>query len=153
MMLTFGTGIGSAIFVDGRLLPNTEFGHMEIRGMEAEHRASARVRTVEQLGWQEWTERVNEVLQRLHALLWPDLFIIGGGVIEHWDQFGHMLESRARIAPARLGNTAGIVGAALAADDGDILYFRKGTFSSLLDRVLAAFVAEIPRALTLGRGK
>ena len=117
MMLTFGTGIGSAIFVDGRLLPNTEFGHMEIRGMEAEHRASARVRTVEQLGWQDWTERVNEVLQRLHALLWPDLFIIGGGVIEHWDQFGHMLESRARIAPARLGNTAGIVGAALAAAD------------------------------------
>jgi polyphosphate glucokinase len=114
MTLTFGTGIGSAIFHDGCLLPNTEFGHMEIRGMEAEHRASARVRTAELLGWEEWAGRVNEVLARLHALLWPDLFIIGGGVSENWARFGHLLESRARIVPAQLGNTAGLVGAALA---------------------------------------
>jgi polyphosphate glucokinase len=117
MMLTLGTGIGSAIFHDGHLLPNTEFGHMEIRGMEAEHRASARVRTAEQLGWEEWAGRVNEVLDRLHALLWPDTFIIGGGVTENWDRFGPSLRSRARILPARLGNDAGLIGAAVAAAD------------------------------------
>ena len=117
IMLTFGTGIGSAVFHDGHLLPNTEFGHMEIRGMEAEHRASARVRTVEQLGWQEWAGRVNEVLARFHALLWPDLFILGGGVVENWASFGPLLESPARIVPAELGNTAGLVGAALAASE------------------------------------
>jgi polyphosphate glucokinase len=117
IMLTFGTGIGSAIFHDGHLLPNTEFGHMEIRGMEAEHRASARVRTAEQLGWPEWSERVNEVLARMHALIWPDLFILGGGVVENWASFGPLLESPARVVPAELGNTAGIVGAALAAHE------------------------------------
>ena len=117
IMLTFGTGIGSAIFHDGHLLPNTEFGHMEIRGMEAEHRASARVRTAEQLGWPEWSERVNEVLARMHALFWPDLFILGGGVVENWASFGPLLESPARVVPAELGNTAGIVGAALAAHE------------------------------------
>jgi polyphosphate glucokinase len=117
IMLTFGTGIGSAIFHDGHLLPNTEFGHMEIRGMEAEHRASARVRTVERLDWPEWSERVNEVLARMHALFWPDLFILGGGVVENWASFGPLLESPARVVPAELGNTAGIVGAALAAHE------------------------------------
>jgi polyphosphate glucokinase len=117
IMLTFGTGIGSAIFHDGHLLPNTEFGHMEIRGMEAEHRASARVRTVESLGWQEWAQRVNEVLACMHALFWPDLFILGGGVVENWASFGPLLESPTRVVPAELGNTAGIVGAALAASE------------------------------------
>lgn len=114
MMLTLGTGIGSALFYDGRLLPNTELGHMEIRGMEAEHRASARVRTAEGLGWEEWAGRLNEVLARFHALLWPDLFILGGGVSENWAHFGHLLESPARIVRAELGNDAGIIGAALA---------------------------------------
>ncbi len=114
MMLTLGTGIGSALFYEGRLLPNTELGHMEIRGAEAEHRASARVRTAESLGWEEWAGRLNEVLARFHALLWPDLFILGGGVSENWDRFGHLLESPARIVPARLGNEAGLIGAALA---------------------------------------
>jgi len=117
VMLTFGTGIGSAIFHDGHLLPNTEFGHMEIRGMEAEHRASARVRTVERLDWPDWADRVNEVLDRFHALLWPDLFILGGGVVENWASFGPLLRSPARVVPAELGNTAGIVGAALAASE------------------------------------
>ncbi|MBS1199767.1 MAG: polyphosphate glucokinase [Proteobacteria bacterium] len=117
IMLTFGTGIGSAIFHDGHLVPNTEFGHMEIRGMEAEHRASARVRALEQLSWQVWSERVNEVLARMHALFWPELFILGGGVVENWASFGPLLESPARIVPAELGNTAGIVGAALAASE------------------------------------
>lgn len=117
IMLTFGTGIGSAIFHDGHLTPNTEFGHMEIRNMEAEHRASARVRTAEDLGWPEWAGRVNEVLARMHQLFWPDLFVLGGGVVENWASFGPLLESPARIVPAELGNTAGIVGAALAASE------------------------------------
>lgn len=114
MVLTLGTGIGSAIFHEGRLLPNTELGHMEVRGMEAEHRASGRVRIAESLGWEEWAGRVNEVLSRYHALLWPDLFILGGGVSENWAHFGHLLESPARIVRAQLGNDAGIIGAALA---------------------------------------
>jgi polyphosphate glucokinase len=117
IMLTFGTGIGSAIFHDGHLVPNTEFGHMEIRGMEAEQRASGRARTAENLDWSEWAERVSEVLARMHQLFWPDLFVLGGGVVENWASFGPLLESPARVVPAELGNTAGIVGAALAASE------------------------------------
>ena len=115
MMLTFGTGIGSALFVDGHLWPNTELGHMEVGGREAEHIASARVRTAEQLDWPQWCERVNHVLAGYYALLWPDLFIIGGGVSERWEEFGTQLKSPARIVPARLRQTAGVVGAAFYA--------------------------------------
>jgi len=115
MVLTLGTGIGTAIFVDGRLVPNTELGHLEIRGEEAEHRASARVRTDRNLGWPEWTAAVNEVLAAYHALLWPDVFIIGGGVTENWQHFGPLLTSRAEIVPARFRNDAGMIGAAMAA--------------------------------------
>jgi len=115
MVLTLGTGIGTAIFVDGRLLPNTELGHLEVRGEEAEHRASAKVRMDRGLGWPEWADAVNEVLAAYHALLWPDLFIIGGGVTENWERFGRLLVSRAEIVPAHFGNDAGIIGAAMAA--------------------------------------
>ena len=115
MVLTLGTGIGTAIFVDGRLLPNTELGHLEVRGEEAEHRASAKVRMDRGLGWQEWADAVNEVLATYHALLWPDLFIIGGGVTENWEHFGRLLASRAEIVPAHFRNDAGIIGAAMAA--------------------------------------
>lgn len=115
MLLTLGTGIGTAIFVDGRLVPNTELGHLEVRGMEAEHRASAKVRADQRLGWQEWADAVNEVLAAYHALLWPDVFIIGGGVTENWQQFGPLLRSRAEIVLARFRNEAGMVGAAMAA--------------------------------------
>jgi polyphosphate glucokinase len=115
MVITLGTGIGSAVFVDGRLLPNTELGHLEIRGREAEHRASAKVRTERQLDWVEWAAEVNDVLEAYHALLWPDVFVIGGGVTENWRHFGPLLASRAEILPARFGNDAGIVGAAMAA--------------------------------------
>ena len=119
MVLTLGTGIGSAIFVDGRLLPNTELGHLEVRGMEAEHRASAKVRADRGLGWQEWADAVNEVLAAYHALLWPDVFIVGGGVTENWQHFGPLLRSRAEIVPARFGNDAGMIGAAMAAAAGE----------------------------------
>ncbi|MGB8327477.1 MAG: ROK family protein [Steroidobacteraceae bacterium] len=115
IMLTFGTGIGSAIFVDGRLLPNTEFGHLELRGRDAELWASARVRTEERLDWVEWAERVNEYLARMHALLWPDVFIIGGAVTENFHQFGAHLRSEAQIRVAQFTGQAGAVGAALAA--------------------------------------
>jgi polyphosphate glucokinase len=115
MMLTFGTGIGTALFVDGRLLGNTELGHLEIDGREAEQRASARVRSAEQLDWPAWCARVNRVLACYHLLLWPDLIIIGGGVSEHWAEFGGLLQAPARIVPAQLRQSAGVVGAALHA--------------------------------------
>ena len=114
-MLTFGTGIGSAIFVDGHLLPNTEFGHLPIRGKQAEHRASAKIREDEDLSWAEWAERVNEYLGLMEFFFSPDLFIIGGGVSKKHHKFLHLLKTRAKIVPAQLMNEAGIVGAALAA--------------------------------------
>jgi polyphosphate glucokinase len=115
MVLTLGTGIGSALFVDGCLLPNTEFGHLEVDGREAEHRASARVKTERQLDWVEWAGEVNVVLEAYHALMWPDVFIVGGGVTENWQHFGSLLNSRAEIVRAAFGNDAGIIGAAMAA--------------------------------------
>lgn len=115
MVITLGTGIGTALFVDGRLLPNTELGHLEVRGREAEHRASAKVRADLDLDWVEWAVAVNEVLEAYHSLLWPDVFVIGGGVTENWQHFGSLLSSRAEIVPAAFGNDAGIVGAAMAA--------------------------------------
>jgi polyphosphate glucokinase len=117
VMLTLGTGIGSAVFVDGRLVPNTEFGHLEIRGKSAEQRASDRVREERDLGWPHWAERLNEVLGRIEALLSPDLFILGGGVSKKSSHFIDMLSTRAEIVPAGLLNDAGIVGAALAASE------------------------------------
>jgi polyphosphate glucokinase len=115
IMLTLGTGIGSAIFVDGRLLPNTEFGHMEIRGKDAEHRAADRIREEKNLSWEKWAERLNEFLERMEILFSPDLFIIGGGVSKKHQRFLPLLHTRAEIVPAQMLNEAGIVGAALAA--------------------------------------
>ncbi|MET0290895.1 MAG: polyphosphate--glucose phosphotransferase [Steroidobacteraceae bacterium] len=115
IVLTFGTGIGSAIFVDGRLVPNTEFGHMELNGGEAEHWASARVRTEEKLDWPAWADRVNAYLDRMHALFWPDVFILGGAVSENFSAFGPLLKSPARIVPAEFEGQAGVIGSALAA--------------------------------------
>ncbi|MCK5716042.1 MAG: ROK family protein, partial [Thiomargarita sp.] len=109
------TGIGSAIFVKGQLVPNTEFGHLEIRCQEAELRASARNKVEEGLKWKAWAYRVNEFLARMDALLWPDVFIIGGGISRKQDKFLHLLDSRADIVIAHMQNQAGIIGAALAA--------------------------------------
>lgn len=117
IVLTFGTGIGSAIFVDGRLVPNTEFGHMEIRGKDAEHRAADRIREEKDLSWEKWAGRVNEFLERMEQLFLPDLFIIGGGVSKKHQKFVPLLRTRAEIVPAQLLNDAGIIGAALAARD------------------------------------
>jgi polyphosphate glucokinase len=114
VMLTVGTGIGSAVFLDGRLVPNTELGHLEVDGHDAEQRASETAR--EQQGWshKQWAKHFNRYLEVLENLLWPDLVIIGGGVSKAPDKIMPLLESRAKVVPATLANTAGIVGAALA---------------------------------------
>jgi polyphosphate glucokinase len=114
-MLTFGTGIGTALFVDGKLFANTELGHLVLRGMDAEKWTSAQVRTAEGLDFPGWIARVNEYLAELHRLLWPDVFILGGAVSEHFEEFAPLLRSAAEIRPARFAGQAGVVGAALAA--------------------------------------
>ena len=113
VMVTLGTGIGSAVFNNGVLLPNTELGHIEIRGKDAETRASARVREEKDLSFKMWGKRVDEYLDRIDALLWPDVVIIGGGVSKKADRFFPYLTTRAEVVPAQLLNDAGIVGAAL----------------------------------------
>jgi polyphosphate glucokinase len=120
VLLTLGTGIGSAVFLDGKLLPNTELGHMEIRGKEAEARASERVREEKNLGWPEWAERVGEVVGRFAFLLNPDLVIIGGGVSRKADKFLPAVQAKVKVpvVPAQLLNQAGLIGAALAAAEG-----------------------------------
>jgi polyphosphate glucokinase len=117
IMLTFGTGIGTALFTQGRLFPNTELGHMELNGMDAEKWASAHVKTALNLDWAAWIERVNVYLERMHALFWPDVFILGGAVSENFDQFAYLLRSPAEIRPAHFAGQAGVVGAALAATE------------------------------------
>ena len=118
MVLTFGTGIGSALLVDGKLVPNLELGHLEIRGKDAEKRSSDLVRAQKDLSWSKWANRVNELLARLELYFSPDLFVIGGGVSKNYAKFGGYLQAeRARIAPAQLLNEAGIVGAAMAAKE------------------------------------
>lgn len=114
VMITLGTGIGCAVFNDGVLLPNTELGHLEMNGRDAEHQASARVRDEEELSWKKWGERVDQYLDMLDHLLWPDLIIIGGGVSKKAEKFFPHLHTRAELVPAALQNEAGIVGAALA---------------------------------------
>ena len=115
LMLTLGTGIGSALFLDGRLVPNTELGHLEIRGKDAETRASAAVRERRGLSWRRWAGRLDEYLDRVEALFWPDLVIFGGGVSKHADRFVPHLTSKVKVVPAALRNEAGIVGAATRA--------------------------------------
>jgi polyphosphate glucokinase len=114
ILLTFGTGIGSAIFNDGRLLPNSEFGHLQIRGKDAEKRASEKIREKQDLGWNEWADRVSEFLAELEKLFSPDLFIIGGGVSKKADKFLPFLTARTEVLvePAQMRNEAGIIGAA-----------------------------------------
>jgi polyphosphate glucokinase len=116
LMLTFGTGVGSALFSGGLLVPNTEFGHIEIRGKDAEKRASERAKLDHDWGWKDWASRVDEYLQRVEALLSPDLIIVGGGISKESEKWVPLLTGiRARIVPAALQNEAGIIGAAMAA--------------------------------------
>jgi polyphosphate glucokinase len=116
LLLTLGTGIGSAFFVDGHLFPNTEFGHLQVRGKDAEKRASAAVRTDKKLSWKSWTKRLQEVLDYIEFLTPPDLIIVGGGISKDAEKYIPYLKTRAKIVPAQLQNQAGIVGAALYAN-------------------------------------
>lgn len=114
LMLTLGTGIGTSLFVGGRLVPNTEFGHIEIRGKDAEHRASDTARKREDLGWKEYARRLDEYLHKIEDLLWPDLIIVGGGISKKSEKYFPHLTARTRVVPAGMHNDAGIAGAALA---------------------------------------
>lgn len=116
LMLTFGTGIGSALFHDGRLFPNTEFGHIPWRGRPIEKFAAAAVRDRLSLDWKQWTERVNAFLAVVERIVSPDLIIIGGGVSQRHREWFKLLRTGARVVPAKLQNDAGIVGAALIAE-------------------------------------
>ncbi|GAF45730.1 polyphosphate--glucose phosphotransferase [Rhodococcus wratislaviensis] len=118
ILLTFGTGIGSAILHNGVLLPNTEFGHMEVDGKEAEHRAASSVKEKKDQSYKEWAGEVSRVLTRFENLLWPDLFIAGGGISRKNEKWIPHLTNRTPVVPAALLNTAGIVGAALAVETG-----------------------------------
>jgi len=118
VMLTLGTGIGTALFIEGRLFPNTELGHLPLHGADAEAWASAHVRTVLKLDWPAWIARVNDYLACLDKFLWPDLFILGGAVSERFTEFASLLRSEAEIRQAHFVGEAGVIGAALAAMEG-----------------------------------
>jgi polyphosphate glucokinase len=115
LILTLGTGVGSALFHDGRLVPNLELGHMEIRGRDAERRSAAAARVRRGLSWKAWATDLDEHLHAIDTLFSPNLFIIGGGVSKRSDKFLPRLTLRPRVVPAKLLNDAGIVGAAMAA--------------------------------------
>ncbi len=118
VLLTFGTGIGSATFLDGKLVPNTEFGHIEVDGHDAETQAAASVKDDLDLSYPEWAPRVSRYLRALEQFLWPDLIIAGGGVSKKAQKWLPLLESRSPVVAAELKNDAGIVGAASAAARG-----------------------------------
>ena len=114
LVVTIGTGLGSALFTDGHLVMNTELGHIEMNGADAETSASDLARKRDELSWKRWGARFNEYLNRLERLFWPDLFILGGGISKEFDKFSPYLKVGAEVTPAQLLNEAGIVGAALA---------------------------------------
>lgn len=115
LMLTLGTGIGSALFTDGHLVPNTELGHLLVRGKDAERRASAKVKDDKKLSWAKWAKRLQEYLEMVEKLFTPDLVVFGGGVSKHPEKFIPLLRMHARMVPAQMANNAGIIGAAFAA--------------------------------------
>ncbi|HEY4633728.1 MAG TPA: ROK family protein [Candidatus Limnocylindrales bacterium] len=118
IFLTLGTGVGSGTFVDGVLVPNTEFGQMEIRGRPAERRSASAARIKRSLSWKAWAMDLDEHLQRIEELMWPELFIVGGGVSKNADRFLPRLNRRTPIVAATLRNDAGIIGAAIVAAEG-----------------------------------
>src|SRR3954454_4838587 len=117
-MATLGTGIGSALIVDGVLVPNTELGHLEVDGKDAETRAADSVRDAEGLSWPQWAKRLTRYFQAIERLFWPDLIVVGGGVSKKADKFLPLLDLRTPIVPSTLRNDGGIIGAALLAVEG-----------------------------------
>lgn len=115
IILTLGTGIGTALFIDGRLVPNTELGQIEFRGKMAEKRAAAIVRQRQNLSWAKWARRLDDYLHRMEYYFWPDLMILGGGVSRKAEKFLPLLTLQTEVIAAQMLNNAGIVGAALAA--------------------------------------
>jgi polyphosphate glucokinase len=115
MVLTLGTGIGSALFTNGHLVPNTELGHLELDGYDAETRAAERARKAEDLSWKKWGKRLNHYLQHVERLFSPNLFIVGGGVSKKHKKYFKYLDLKTPVIPAQMRNQAGIVGAAMAA--------------------------------------
>ncbi len=118
ILLTLGTGIGSAIFYRGTLIPNTEFGHLEMKGKDAEYRASDAARQRDDISWKKYAKRLNKYMATMEKLFWPDLFIIGGGISKESERYIPLLMTQAPVIPAQFLNEAGIVGAALAARTG-----------------------------------
>ncbi|MBO1750651.1 ROK family protein [Actinotalea sp. BY-33] len=121
LVVTLGTGIGSCLVVDGTLVPNTELGHLEIDGHDAESRAADSAREREDLSWDQWAERLQRYFRVVEDLLWPDLIVVGGGVSKKHEKFLPLLDLRTPIVPAGLRNAAGIVGAAALAAHGTVL--------------------------------
>ena len=115
MLVTIGTGLGTVMFVGGRLIPNLELGHIILKGDDAEKYASDAARKNDNLTWEQWAGRFDEYLKRLEDLVWPDLIILGGGASKKEDLFMKLLHTRAKVVPAQYQNNAGMVGAALAA--------------------------------------
>jgi polyphosphate glucokinase len=115
VVITLGTGIGSAVFVDGTLVPNTELGHLPLHHRDAEDWAADSVREQEDLSWAQWAHRLEQYFELVERVLWPQVIIIGGGVSKKSDKFLPRIEIRTELVPAELHNDAGIVGAALVA--------------------------------------
>jgi polyphosphate glucokinase len=115
LVITLGTGVGTALFTNGVLLPNTELGHIEIRGKDAELRVADSARQRKEWSYKEWAVRIDEYLKRMEALFWPDLIIVGGGVSKVSDKYFPYLHTRARLVQAQMLNQAGIIGAAMFA--------------------------------------
>jgi polyphosphate glucokinase len=117
IITTLGTGIGSALFLDGKLLPNTEFGHLEIDGEIAEKRASSAAKTREDLSYKQWAMRLQRFYSHLDFLFSPDLLVVGGGISRKSEKYLPLIETRAELVPAQLENQAGIAGAAMAVQE------------------------------------
>ena len=117
LLATLGTGIGTALMVDGVLVPNSELGHLEVDGHDAETRASDAARERDDLGWHAWANRLTTYFRAVEALLWPDLIVVGGGVSKKHEKFLHLIDVRTPLVPAALLNQAGIIGAAVLAGE------------------------------------
>ena len=137
IFLSLGTGVGSGVFVDGILVPNTEFGQMEIRGRPAERRSAAAARVKRGLSWKAWAADLDEHLDRIQQLTWPNLMILGGGVSKSADKFIPRLTVRCPVVPAQLRNDAGIIGAAIVAS-GSSHVAQAVSFETVLASIAAA---------------